>query len=59
MSNNNNKGKRSTNNSANYVPSLKGANPIKHTEADWWDEMCKAHGAENHWLKEKSNKKKN
>ena len=19
---------------------------------DWWDELCKAHGAENHWKKE-------
>ena len=40
--------------SANYVPSLKGANPIKKSnDDDWWSEMCKKHNAKNHWKKEK------
>ena len=32
-----------------YVPSIKGANPLKKNNEDWWDEMCKKHGAENHF----------
>ena len=32
-------------------------NPIKSKESDWWDEMCKQHGAKNHWKKEKSKDK--
>ena len=24
---------------------------------DWWDELCKAHGAENHWPKKKPKEK--
>jgi len=40
--------------SANYVPSLKGANPIKKSDDDdWWSEMCKKHNTKNHWKKEK------
>ena len=36
-----------------YVPFLKDKNPIKEKKVDWWDEMCKAHGAKNHWAKKK------
>jgi len=25
----------------------------KKKENDWWDELCKAHGEENHWKKDK------
>ena len=32
-------------------------NPIKSKEIDWWDEMCKQHGAENHWKKKPKAKK--
>ena len=40
--------------SANYVPSLKGANPLKKSDDnDWWSEMCKKHNTKNHWKKEK------
>jgi hypothetical protein len=34
-----------------YVPSLKGGNPEKKKEYDWWDEICKKHGAKNHFKK--------
>ena len=38
----------------NYIPSLRGANPLKKdTQNDWWDEMCKKHGAKNHFPKDK------
>jgi len=50
MSNNNNlQGVRRY----SYVPSIKGANPLKKNNEDWWDEMCKKHGAENHFPKDK------
>ena len=57
MSKSNNRGKHPNNNSANHVPPLKAANPIKLEELDWWDEMCKAHGAKNYWPKKKKGKK--
>jgi|TARA_B100000959_G_C14444355_1_gene404087 hypothetical protein len=25
--------------------------PQKSEEGDWWDELCKQHGAKNHWGK--------
>jgi hypothetical protein len=31
-------------------------NPEMRPKVDWWDELCKAHGAENHWSKDKKNK---
>jgi len=34
-------------------------NPIKSKESDWWDEMCKQHGAKNHWKKKKKSKSEN
>ena len=39
----------------NYIPSLKGANPVKKDKEkdDWWNEMCKKHGAKNHFPKDK------
>ena len=51
MPNNNNH--RSVNTSANYVPTLKNKNPIKSSDEDWWNEMCKKHKTKNHWKKEK------
>jgi len=33
--------------------SIDARNPEKKKEHDWWDELCKAHGAENHWKKDK------
>ena len=45
---------KAVNSSANYVPSLKGANPLKKSDDDdWWSEMCKKHNTKNHWKKEK------
>ena len=58
MSKNNNKGKRSTNTPANFIPPLNSGNSIKSEESDWWDEMCKRHGAKNHWAKKKKKKAK-
>jgi hypothetical protein len=28
-------------------------NPEVSPKHDWWDELCKAHGAKNHWGKDK------
>jgi hypothetical protein len=28
-------------------------NPEVSPKKDWWDELCKAHGAKNHWPKNK------
>jgi len=37
-----------------YVPSLKEGNPEKiKKDEDWWDKICKAHGAKNLWKKDK------
>ena len=32
-------------------------NPEVSKEHDWWDELCKAHGAKNYWKKKKNKKK--
>lgn len=32
-------------------------NPEVNKKADWWDEMCKSHGAENLWKKPPKSKK--
>ena len=42
-----------------YIPSLQGGNPLKKEDKkDWWDELCKKHGAKNHFpKKEKKNDK--
>ena len=53
---NNNKDKPTT---ANYIPPLASGNHIKSEKHnDWWDEICKAHGAKNYWSKKKPKKKK-
>ena len=31
---------------------------VGNKDYDWWDELCKAHGAKNHWKKKKKKKKK-
>ena len=50
MSNNNSQGVRRY----SYIPALNGANPLKKEDKkDWWDEMCKKHGEENHFPKDK------
>jgi len=43
-----------------YVPSIQAANPVKpdKDKDDWWNEMCKKHGAKNHFPKDKSKKDK-
>jgi hypothetical protein len=46
-----NRHKKPVNNAANYIPSLKGGNPLKSEKSDWWDEICVAHGEKNHWPK--------
>ena len=28
-------------------------NPEVKKDGDWWDEVCKAHGEKNHWIKKK------
>ncbi len=33
-------------------------NPEVYEKKDWWDEMCKAHGAKNFWKKKTRNKPK-
>ena len=33
-------------------------NPELKKDYDWWDDICKAHGAENHWPKNKTKKEK-
>ena len=38
----------------NYVPTLKSGNPEKIKKADWWDEICKAHGEKNYFPKKGS-----
>ena len=45
MSENNSQGVRRY----SYIPSINGANPLKKDNKDWWDEMCKKHGAKNHF----------
>ena len=44
----------------NYIPSLQGAIPVKKDKEkdDWWNEMCKKHGAKNHFPKDKSKENK-
>ena len=34
-----------------YKTTLKEANPEKKSKDDWWDELCKKHGAKNHFPK--------
>ena len=43
-----------------YVPSIQAANPVKpdKDKDDWWNEMCKKHGAKNHFPKDKSKQNK-
>ena len=33
-------------------------NPELPDKRDWWDDLCKAHGAKNLWKKDKKKKKK-
>lgn len=33
-------------------------NPEVRKDEDWWDELCKAHGAKNYWLKRKTKKER-
>ena len=46
------------NNSANYIPSLNAAIPLKSDDADWWNELCKKYQTKNHWPTDKMKKKK-
>jgi hypothetical protein len=45
--------------SGSYSPrqSISMNNPQVKNDGDWWDELCKTHGAKNHW-KKKDNKRK-
>ena len=36
-----------------YATTLKEANPEKKQKDDWWAELCKKHGAKNHFPKDK------
>ena len=45
------KGNRTGSHRQSYIPSLKEGNPEKKSKDDWWAEMCKKHGAKNHWKK--------
>jgi len=42
-----------------FVPSMNNPEIVEKT--DWWDELCKKEGVENHWKKKdsKANKSKN
>jgi len=37
-----------------YAPKLSEGNPEKKKKEDWFDELCKKHGAENLWKKNKN-----
>ena len=32
-------------------------NPEVKPDTDWWDDLCKAHGAKNHWPKKRKTSK--
>jgi len=48
------------NDNGSYSPrtAISPNNPQSKEDSDWWDEMCKAYGAENHWPKPSKKKKK-
>ena len=47
---------RSTGKFREYT-SLPIDNPDVSPKKDWWDELCKAHGAKNYWKKGSKNRK--
>ena len=44
--------KKNRNGSYSAVTPISMTNPEVSKKEDWWDELCKAHNAKNHWKKE-------
>tara|TARA_R100001377_G_C3179477_1_gene106077 strand:- start:281 stop:469 length:189 start_codon:yes stop_codon:yes gene_type:complete len=50
--------KKNANGSYSPRTAISTSNPQAKEDGDWWDEVCKAHGEENHWPKPSKKKKK-
>ena len=43
--------KKNSNGSYSPIQAISMNNPQSKNDSDWWNELCKTHGAKNHWKK--------